>query len=88
MVTINGEAVDSSNITANVDGTFTVKYTFDATDMRTLTASDFSFSAPSDLVYNGSAKEAAVTTTVSGAGDITVKYYDEMLPLARARQLP
>ena len=77
VVTINGEAVDSSNITANVDGTFTVKHTFDATEKRTLTASDFSFSAPSDLVYDGSAKEAAVTTTVSGAGDITVKYYDE-----------
>lgn len=77
VVTINGEAVDSSNITANVDGTFTVKHTFDATEKRTLTASDFSFAAPSDLVYNGSAKEAAFTTAVSGAGDITVKYYDD-----------
>ncbi|WP_432651299.1 leucine-rich repeat domain-containing protein [Huintestinicola sp.] len=77
VVTINGEAVDSSNITANVDGTFTVKHTFDATEKRTLTASNFSFAAPSDLVYNGSAKEAAFTTAVSGAGDITVKYYDD-----------
>ena len=77
VVTVNGEAVDSSNIIANTDGSYTVKYTFDATDMRTLTASDFSFSAPTDLAYNGSAKKAAVTTAVSGAGDITVKYYDE-----------
>ncbi|MDO4541334.1 MAG: leucine-rich repeat protein [Bacillota bacterium] len=43
-------------------------------------AADFTFTAPSDLVYNGQPKEAAVAVAngVNGMGEITaVKYYDE-----------
>ena len=76
-VSLNGTAVDSSNISYNADGTITVKYTFAAKNKRKLTSSDFTFAAPSVLVYNGSAKTASVTTALDGVGDITIKYYDE-----------
>lgn len=44
-----------------------------------LTASNFTFTAPDDLVYNGSAKAATVTAKASliGVGNITLKYYKE-----------
>ena len=38
-------------------------------------ASDFTFTAPSDLAYDGNAKTATVTAK-TGMGEITVKYYD------------
>lgn len=74
-VKVNNSDVNSSNITKNEDGTITVRYQFAATDKRTLTASDFTFTAPADLVYNGNAKAATVTAKPSGVGNITVKYY-------------
>lgn len=43
----------------------------------TLTANDFNFTAPSDLMYDGNAKVAAVTPNKTGIGDITVKYYKD-----------
>ncbi|KSV57994.1 leucine-rich repeat protein [Acetivibrio ethanolgignens] len=76
-VTVNDLDVDSSHITKNADGKITVTYQFAKTDKGTLTASDFTFAAPDDLVYNGSAKAAAVTAAPSGVGEITVKYYDK-----------
>ena len=42
-----------------------------------LNPGDFDFTPPSDLTYDGKAKEATVTTSKTGVGDITVKYYDE-----------
>lgn len=49
-------------------------------NITTLKASDFTFTPPSasDLTYDGNAKAATVTSTKSGVGDITVKYYDEL----------
>lgn len=76
-VKVNNLDVNSSHITKKEDGTITVTYQFAATDKGTLTASDFTFAAPADLVYNGSAKAAAVTAAPSGVGEITVKYYDK-----------
>lgn len=38
---------------------------------------DFTFRPPTDLPYNGQPKTAEVTTSKSGMGSITVKYYDE-----------
>ncbi len=42
-----------------------------------LTADHFDFTAPSNLTYDGAAKEATVALkdTYSGAGEVTVKYY-------------
>ena len=42
------------------------------------TANDFGFKAPANLTYNGSAKEATVTSKISEISDdkITVKYYN------------
>ena len=39
---------------------------------------DFNFSAPSDLTYDGSAKNASVRAKqdITGMGEVTVKYYD------------
>ena len=43
-----------------------------------LTADDFTFTPPSDqLVYDGKAKAATVTSNKGAAGKITVKYYTE-----------
>lgn len=45
-----------------------------------LTASDFDFSVPTDLTYDGNAKEAQVTFNGDSSrpcGDVTVKYYDQ-----------
>lgn len=46
---------------------------------RALTAADFTYATPTDLVYNGQAKAATVATAtdVKGAGTVTVKYYSD-----------
>ncbi|MDD4510616.1 MAG: MBG domain-containing protein, partial [Oscillospiraceae bacterium] len=45
-----------------------------------LTAADFTYTAPSDLYYTGTAKAATVTpeqsATDAGVGDLTITYYD------------
>lgn len=46
-------------------------------DLNTPTVSDFTFTPPADLAYDGNAKAASVTTSKTGLGAITVKYYDE-----------
>ena len=38
---------------------------------------DFSFTPPSNLTYDGEAKEATVTKTNEDYGDVTIKYYDQ-----------
>ena len=44
---------------------------------KTLTATDFTFSAPSDLIYDKRGKESKVVFNGDNdCGDITVKYYD------------
>lgn len=44
---------------------------------KTLTAADFTFSGPSDLIYDKGGKEAKVVFNGDNdCGDITVKYYD------------
>ena len=46
-------------------------------EKKTLTADDFTFSAPTDLVFDNAAKAAAVTTDVADVGEITVNYYKD-----------
>ena len=70
-VTTRGNSTyDAGTVTMpNTNGwKFTIKYN--------LSASDFTFAPPTDLVYDGTAKTANVATT-KNAGDITIKYYDE-----------
>ena len=43
----------------------------------TLIPGDFTFTAPTDAVYDGTKKEAVVTKNGTACGTITVKYYDE-----------
>lgn len=49
-----------------------------------LSAVDFTFTAPSDLVYNGSAKAVTVTAKsgLTGIGSITIQYYKENVATA------
>ena len=54
------------------DATASVTYTI---AKATLTKDDFDFTAPSDLTYNGGAKEATVAAKVNGMGTVTVAYY-------------
>lgn len=45
-------------------------------EKATPTAENFSFTAPTDLIYNGKAKTAAIVpnTGITGMGDVSVKY--------------
>lgn len=52
--------------------TASVEYTIKKAD---LAAGDFTFSSPTDLTYNGSAKTATVTTAKTGVGTVTVTYF-------------
>ena len=51
--------------------TASVEYTIEKAD---LAAGDFTFTSPTDLTYNGSARTATVTTTKPGVGTVTVTY--------------
>ncbi len=68
---LNYSGADSSFI-ADTSADCTVKV-----EKLALTAADLEFSPPSYLKYNGAAKEAeiAVKPGITGAGDITLKYY-------------
>lgn len=46
-------------------------------EKNSLTVSDFTFTPPSDLTYDGNRKDAAVTAKKTGAGTVTVKYYKD-----------
>ena len=68
---LNYSGADSSFI-ADTSADCTVKV-----EKLALTAADLEFAPPSDLKYNGAAKEAKITVKsgITGAGDITLKYY-------------
>ena len=52
--------------------TASVEYTIEKAD---LAAGDFTFTSPTGLTYNGSAKTATVTTAKTGVGTVTVMYF-------------
>lgn len=62
----NGNYEGAENL---VLGQFTI-------DKKTITAEDFTFSAPANLTYDGTAKTATVTQANEVADNITVKYTD------------
>ena len=78
----NGAALSSAPVnageyTASItvgNATASVKYTIQRADPK---ASDFTFTAPAGLTYDGNAKTAAVepNTGINGMGAVTVKYF-------------
>ena len=69
LASISLTGVDHKTATASVEYTIS---------KATLQASDFTFTPPSgQLVYDGKAKAATVTSNKGAAGKITVKYYTE-----------
>lgn len=59
-----------------------VEYTIEKAD---LAVGDFTFTSPTDLTYNGSAKAATVTTTKPGVGTVTVTYLKGKIQVAEPK---
>ena len=77
--TLSAAPTDAGTYTAGItvgEGggavTASVEYTIKKAD---LAAGDFTFTSPTDLTYNGSAKTATVTTAKTGVGTVTVTYF-------------
>lgn len=69
------------------DGTITPKkIQWSIAKASTLSSSDFVYTAPSNLTYNGTAKTATVVagSGLYGAGNVTVKYYQGASQVANA----
>jgi len=62
--------------------TASVEYTIEKAD---LAVGDFTFTSPTDLTYNGSAKTATVTTTKPGVGTVTVTYLKGKIQVAEPK---
>ncbi len=91
VITIKGTYLDtltvgehSFTVTYKVLGEFDLDHAmtteFKVTVEKAAVSADmFTFTAPSDLVYDGNAKEATLTVNdgITGMGSIAVKYYDE-----------
>ena len=78
--TLTAAPADAGDYTASItlgEGenakTASVEYSI---EKATPTAENFSFTAPTDLIYNGKAKTAAIApnTGITGRGDVSVKY--------------
>ena len=78
--TITGNtATDAGDYTMTITGIGNFTGTYEAPwsiDKANPEASHFTFTPPSDLVYDGTAKEATVTTDAIGMGKFTVIYAD------------
>jgi len=70
----NNAELDYKNISEDLD--LTAQF---ASTALTPVVSDFIYSAPSDLTYDGNAKTATVVPKegINGMGDVTVKYYSD-----------
>ena len=81
---LTGAPVNAGTYTASITlggATASVEYTIaKATPM----ADDFTFTAPSNLTYDGNAKTASVTSDKNGMGAVTLKYYKGDSPLSAA----
>ena len=78
-MTLSDAPTDAGTYTAGItvgegEGAVTasVEYIIKKAD---LAAGDFTFTSPTDLTYNGSAKTATVTTAKTGVGTVTVMYF-------------
>ena len=73
----NGTPTDAGTYTASItlgNATASVEYTIQRADPK---ASDFTFTAPAGLTYDGNVKSATVSPAKAGTGDVIVKYYDK-----------
>ena len=87
--TLSGAPADAGTYTAGItvgegEGAVTasVEYTIEKAD---LAVGDFTFTSPTDLTYNGSAKTATVTTTKTGVGTVTVTYLKGKIQVAEPK---
>ena len=72
---LTGAPVNAGTYTASITlggATASVEYTI---AKATPTADDFTFTAPSNLTYDGNAKTALVNSSKSGMGAVTLKYF-------------
>lgn len=75
--------VDAGTYTASITvggQTASVKYTI---AKATPTAEDFNITKPGNLTYDGTPKTATVTSSKSGMGAVTVKYYQDDKPVEK-----
>ena len=85
--TFSTAPTDAGKYTASItlgDATASVEYTIAKADPQ---ASDFTFTAPSGLTYDGHAKSATVAakTGINGMGNITVKYFKDGTEVTEAK---
>ena len=81
---LTGAPVNAGTYTASITlggATASVEYTI---TKATPTADDFTFTAPSNLTYDGNTKTALVNSSKSGMGAVTLKYYKGNSPLSAA----
>ena len=81
---LTGAPVNAGTYTASITlggATASVEYTI---AKATPTADDFTFTAPSNLTYDGNTKTALVNSSKSGMGAVTLKYYKGNSPLSAA----
>lgn len=71
-----GESAKTANVTYTIN-------------KRTLTAADFTFTPPTDLIYNGKAKTASVelNSRYTNCGEIIVKYFKDKERVNEAKDL-
>ena len=75
--TLSGVPTNAGTYTASITlggATASVEYKI---TKATPTADDFTFTAPSNLTYDGNAKTASVTSDKNGMGAVTLKYFDK-----------
>ena len=85
--TLSATPINAGTYTASItlgDATASVEYTIAKADPQ---ASDFTFTAPSGLTYDGHAKSATVAakTGINGMGNITVKYFKDGTEVTEAK---
>ena len=74
---LTGAPVNAGTYTASITlGGATASVEYEITK-ATPTADDFTFTAPSNLTYDGNTKTASVNSSKSGMGAVTLKYFDK-----------
>ena len=76
MFVVPASADDTTTISGDGTSDQTGQMTITLKIKETPTASDFTFTAPASLAYDGQSKTATVTSGKTGMGEITVEYYE------------
>lgn len=88
--TLSAAPTDAGTYTAGItvgkgEGAVTASATY-TIKKADLAAGDFTFTSPTDLTYNGSAKTATVTTAKTGVGTVTVMYFKGETQVAEPKE--